>query len=505
MNTRKSLLTQICSIDLIENNMTNLKNFADLGIAETILPALIKLGYEAPSPVQEQSIPILLENHDLFAQAQTGTGKTAAFALPILTKLSLKQNHPQALILVPTRELALQVAEAFRDYAKYMQDFHVLPIYGGQEYNGQLKALKRGVHVVVGTPGRVMDHLKRGTLKLDRINTVILDEADEMLRMGFFEDVTWILDQLPENHQTALFSATIPTTIRKIAKDYLHEPQEVRINPQAKTVTEIKQQYMLVSQNNKLEALTRFLEVEEFDAMLIFTRTKNGSTELAEKLEARGYAATALNGDMKQSQRERVIAGVKRKAVDIIVATDVAARGIDIERVSHVISYDVPYDSENYVHRIGRTGRAGREGKAVLFVTPRENYILRDIERAMKQPIAPITFPSAKEISIKRAQNFTTKISNILAKSDLTYHRELVEYVMKNTEHSALDIAIALTRIVQKEKPPQEIVQETGRFEERKKPNHNRRGNFKRDKQSHSNAHGPKRENRKHRRHAKMK
>lgn len=439
--------------------MTKTKSFEHLQISENLLATLSELGYENPTPIQEQSIPILLQGKDLLAQAQTGTGKTAAFALPILTRISLKENYPQALVLAPTRELAIQVAEAFQSYAKHIHDFRVLPIYGGQDYGRQIKGLKRGAHVVVGTPGRVMDHLRRGTLNIGKINTFILDEADEMLKMGFIEDVAWILKQIPASqpHQTALFSATIPHTIRNIANQYLKNPAEIRINPQEKTIAAIKQYCMMVSSEQKLAALTRFLEIEDFEAILIFTRTKNTSTELTEKLEARGYAAAALNGDMNQSAREKVIKKIKNKSIDIIVATDVAARGLDIERLSHVISYDIPHDTEAYVHRIGRTGRAGREGKALLLFTPREKRMLKDIENTVKQPIRVITPPSVNQINEKRAEKLTDSVLEVLTKNEYKSYCAIIENITQKSDAPIIDIAAALAFMSQKEKPLDKI------------------------------------------------
>jgi len=430
-----------------------MNNFEDLGITPNLLPALADLGYETPSAIQAQSIPPLLAGEDLLAQAQTGTGKTAAFALPILTRLNLDLTAPQVLILAPTRELAIQVAEAFQSYAKHIKGFHVLPIYGGQDFRIQLKALKRGVHVIVGTPGRVMDHMRRGTLPTNNLKTLVLDEADEMLNMGFVEDIEWILQQIPEKPQTALFSATMPASIVRISKQYLHNATKVQIQTKTSTVDTIDQNYILVAQHHKLEALTRFLEVEEFDAILIFTRTKTGSAELASKLEARGYAAAAMNGDMAQALRERVIGRLKRKTLDIIVATEVAARGLDLDRLSHVINYDIPADTESYVHRIGRTGRAGRKGKALLFVTPREQRMLRDIERATKQRITAIEPPSASQVSKKRAKDFTAQVLQTLASNDLDDHRVLIESIVHDHEVSELDVAAALASLAQKEKP----------------------------------------------------
>ncbi|NIA18648.1 MAG: DEAD/DEAH box helicase, partial [Simkaniaceae bacterium] len=334
-----------------------LVEFDDFGLAEPVLKAVRDLGYETPSPIQAQAIPHLLEGYDLVGQAQTGTGKTAAFALPLLSRIDLKIKSPQVLVLTPTRELAIQVAEAFQGYAVRLRNFHILPIYGGQSYTGQLQQLKRGVQVVVGTPGRVMDHMRRGTLNLKALSTLVLDEADEMLRMGFIDDVEWILEQTPEKHQIALFSATMPTAIRKIAKKYLDDPKEITIKTRTTTVETTNQRYWMVSGYHKLDALTRILEAEVFDAIIIFVRTKISTAELSEKLEARGYASAPLNGDIQQRQRERTIERLKSGKLNILVATDVAARGLDVNRISHVINYDIPYDTEAYIHRIGRTGR----------------------------------------------------------------------------------------------------------------------------------------------------
>ena len=392
-------------------------SFNKLGLSSALLSNLSQLGYESPTPIQAASMPILLAGDDLLAQAQTGTGKTAAFALPALMHLDVKLQKPQTLVIAPTRELAIQVAEAFQSYAKGIKGFHVLPIYGGQDYQIQLRALKRGSQVIVGTPGRVMDHLRRGTLCLDAIKTVVLDEADEMLNMGFIDDIEWIFEQISHEYQTALFSATMPSAIQKIAKRYLKDAKKVQIKPTESTVSTIEQNYFCVSRNQKLEALTRYLEVEEIKAAIIFSRTKNWSAELAEKLQARGYAAAALHGDMQQSLRKKVIDRIKDGSLDIIVATDVAARGIDVERVSHVINYDIPHDAESYIHRIGRTGRAGRKGKALLFITYREQRLLKDIERAINSKIVQIEPPSLKEMSEKRSKLLADKVKGILEKS----------------------------------------------------------------------------------------
>jgi ATP-dependent RNA helicase DeaD len=427
--------------------------FKDLALSEPVLQALAEVGYESPSPIQAATIPHLLEGRDVLGQAQTGTGKTAAFALPILSRLDLGRKTPQALVLAPTRELAIQVAEAFQRYAKHLPGFHVLPIYGGQSYGPQLSALKRGVHVVVGTPGRVMDHMQRGTLKLDRLDCLVLDEADEMLRMGFIEDVEAILQQTPPQRQVALFSATMPSQIRRIAQTYLKSPAEVTIKGKTSTATNIRQRYWLVSGTNKLDALTRILEAESFDGMIVFARTKAGTVELAERLEARGYAVAALNGDMEQKQRERVVARLKDGQLDIVVATDIAARGLDVERISHVFNYDIPTDTESYVHRIGRTGRAGRSGEAILFIAPRERHLLRMIERATRQPIAPMELPSAQAVNDRRIERFKEKIGEALAGGDAAPFRQLIEQYEQEHNVPAIDIAAALARLLQGDRP----------------------------------------------------
>jgi len=430
-----------------------MKNFEPLGLNDALLSALAKLGYEAPTPIQEQSIPVLLAGKDLLAQAQTGTGKTAAFALPILNQIDTNLSAPQALILAPTRELAIQVAEAFQSYARDIKGFHVLPIYGGQDYRGQLKGLKRGAHVIVGTPGRVMDHLRRGTLLLKHLKTMVLDEADEMLKMGFIDDVKWILEQIPGKHQTALFSATIPSSIRRIANQHLDKPQEIQIEPHNATVKAIEQFYTLVPNSHKLEALTRLLEVEDFDGVIVFTRTKNSTAALAEKLGARGYACSAINGDMSQNLREEVIKRIKKKSLDILVATDVAARGLDVTRISHVINYDIPHDVESYVHRIGRTGRAGRAGKAFLFVTPRERRMLKDIERAIHQPIASIDTPSSHQINKKRLNDLNKSIIHTIQNKNIDDYTNLVNQMINQDGYNEIDIAAALMYLSQQSKP----------------------------------------------------
>jgi ATP-dependent RNA helicase DeaD len=414
-------------------------------------PALLKIlnevGYEYPTPIQAETIPLIAAGHDVLGQAQTGTGKTAAFALPILANLDLKQKEPQVLVLAPTRELAIQVAEAFQRYAAYIKGFHVLPIYGGQDYSGQIRALRRGVHVVVGTPGRVMDHMRKGTLQLNKLSTLVLDEADEMLRMGFIDDVEWILEQCPTQRQTALFSATMPKQIRRITEKYQTKPHHITIKVKTSTADTIRQRYWPVSGLHKLDALTRILEAETFDGVIIFVRTKTATVELAEKLSARGYAATALNGDVAQNLRERTIQKLKKKEIDILVATDVAARGLDVERVSHVINYDIPYDTEAYVHRIGRTGRAGREGDAILFVAPRERRMLQAIEKATRSKIEIMELPSTDLINTKRVANFKQAITDTLVNEDLKLYQEILEQFQFEQNVPALDVAAALAKL----------------------------------------------------------
>ena len=427
--------------------------FTDLGLSEPLLRALADVGYESPSPIQAATIPPLLQGRDVLGQAQTGTGKTAAFALPILARIDPTQTKPQALVLAPTRELAIQVAEAFQKYAVHLPGFHVVPIYGGQSYFPQLQALKRGVQVVVGTPGRVIDHLDRGTLDLSELRCLVLDEADEMLRMGFIDDVESVLKKIPAQRQVALFSATMPSQIKRIAQAYLKDPVEIAIKSTATTTPNIRQRYWMVSGVNKLDALTRILEAEPFEAMLVFARTKLGTEELAEKLAARGLSAAAINGDIQQAQRERTIQNLKDGRIDILVATDVAARGLDVDRISHVLNYDIPYDTESYVHRIGRTGRAGRSGEAILFVAPRERSMLGSIERATRQKIEPMQLPSVDAVNEQRVAKFLDKIGAALESSDLSLFRELVERYEREHNVPAVEIAAALAQLVQGKTP----------------------------------------------------
>jgi ATP-dependent RNA helicase DeaD len=427
--------------------------FKDLNLPEPLLKALRDVGYENPSPIQAETIPTLLTGRDVLGQAQTGTGKTAAFALPVLSRIDLNNRAVQSLVLAPTRELAIQVAEAFQKYAVHLPGFHVLPIYGGQAYQPQLSALRRGAHVVVGTPGRVMDHLKRGTLNLGTVSMVVLDEADEMLNMGFLEDVEWILQQMPAQRQVALFSATMPPQIKRIAQTYLKNPAEILIRSKTTTATNIRQRYWMVSGLHKLDALTRMLEVESFDAMLIFARTKISTEELAAKLDARGYAVAPLNGDVPQQQRERTVQRLRDGQLDILVATDVAARGLNVERISHVVNFDIPLDIESYVHRIGRTGRAGRSGEAILFVSPRERRMLAAIERATRQPIEHMEMPSVEDVNNQRIVKFKARITETLENGELELFREVVEQFEQEKNIPAVEIATALAKMAQGRTP----------------------------------------------------
>ena len=428
-------------------------SFSELDLPATLQKALVEVGYEKPSAIQAAIIPHMLAGVDVLGQAQTGTGKTAAFALPILARLKLKEKLPQVLVLAPTRELAIQVAEAFQKYARHLPGFHVLPIYGGSDMRGQLRQLERGVHVVVGTPGRVMDHMRRGSLNLSRLQTLVLDEADEMLRMGFIDDVEWILEKTPEQRQIALFSATMPDAIRRIAKSHLTDPQEVSIEVKTVISSAIRQRVWMMAGVHKLDALTRILEVEDFDGVIIFVRTRIQTAELADKLAARGYSATALNGDIPQKQREQTIERLKSGQLDILVATDVAARGLDVSRISHVINYDIPYDVEAYVHRIGRTGRAGRTGEAILFAANRERRLLRAIEKATGQTIEKMELPTAEQVTDKRIGKFKQQITETLDTADLHVFRKLVEDYQHEYGVPVIEIAAALGVLAQGKKP----------------------------------------------------
>jgi len=430
-------------------------SFAELGLSEKLLQAINMVGYEVPTPIQQKAIPLLLSGKDVIGQAQTGTGKTAAFVFPILERLALDLNETQALILTPTRELAIQVAEAVFTYSKNLGRVHALPIYGGDSIQKQLRRLKSGVHIVVGTPGRVMDHLRRGTLDFSSVKMVVLDEADEMLRMGFIEDVEWILSQATGAPQTALFSATMPTEIRRIANKYLRHPVTIEIEHKTRTVAATDQRYVNVSEKQKLDALTHIMEteLEEGEATLIFTRTKIGAAELSEKLQARGYAAEAMHGDMDQSQRESVIRRLRGGQVEIVVATDVAARGLDVEHISHVINYDIPNDTESYVHRIGRTGRAGRAGKSILFVTPREVRMMKNIERYTGQKMNTMRVPTKADVAARRVELFKQRILKTVAEEELDLYLSLVEELAEESGHEMAEIAAAAALLARQDKP----------------------------------------------------
>ena len=433
---------------------TEPQSFADLGLADGVLAAVQAAGYESPSPIQAATIPPLLEGRDVVGLAQTGTGKTAAFALPILSRLDLSQKSPQALVLAPTRELALQVCEAFERYAAQVPGVKVLPVYGGQGYGVQLSALRRGVHVIVGTPGRIMDHLDKKTLDLTELRFLVLDEADEMLNMGFAEDVETILADTPEDKQVALFSATMPAQIRRLSTRYLHDPVEITVKNTATTTPSITQRYLSVSYPQKVDALTRILEVENFEGMIVFVRTKNETETLAEKLRARGYSATAINGDIAQNVRERTVNQLKKGELDILVATDVAARGLDVDRISHVVNYDIPTDTESYVHRIGRTGRAGRKGDAISFITPRERYLLKHIEKATKQTLVQMSLPSVEDVNSTRLARFDDAISAALAETErVDFFRDVVAHYVGEHNVPEVDVAAALAVVLQGDEP----------------------------------------------------
>lgn len=459
----------------------NILQFRELGLPGPVLQSLQELGYETPSPIQAESIPLLLGGCDLLGQAQTGTGKTAAFALPLLSRIDLSSKATQLLVLAPTRELAIQVSEAFQSYARHLKGFHVLPIYGGQSIGQQLRQLQRGAQVVVGTPGRVMDHIRRHTLNLDTLKALVLDEADEMLKMGFIDDIEWILEHTPKERQIALFSATMPEVIRKVAHRHLNNPREVRIKTKTAIVDTIEQSYWLVSGLHKLDALTRILETEDSDGLIIFVRTKTSSVELAEKLEARGYTSAPLHGDMTQTLRERTVEKLREGTLDIVVATDVAARGLDVERISHVINYDIPYDTEAYVHRIGRTGRAGRKGKAILFVANRERRMLRSIERTTRQPIKPLTLPTRELVAEHRVSRMLQQVQEALASEQLDFFAGVVTDMCHQTEVDTADLAAALLFLAQKDRPLQ-LKEEPVRTRESRQRDNREGGRNRRDR-----------------------
>jgi ATP-dependent RNA helicase DeaD len=458
-------------------------SFADLQIHPAVLQAVDDVGYESPSAVQAATIPAMMAGSDVVGLAQTGTGKTAAFAMPILSKIDTARTDTQALVLAPTRELALQVSEAFRRYGAHLPRINVLPIYGGQSYGVQLAGLKRGAQVVVGTPGRVIDHLQRGTLDLSRLDYLVLDEADEMLAMGFAEDVERILADTPEYKQVALFSATIPPAIRKITSKYLHDPVEVTVEAKTATAENISQRYIQVAGQRKMDALTRVLEVEPFEAMIVFVRTKQATEEVAGRLSARGFSAAAINGDIPQAQRERTIAALKDGSIDILVATDVAARGLDVERISHVLNYDIPQDTESYVHRIGRTGRAGRSGDALLFVSPRERHLLRAIEKATRQKLTETQLPTVEDVNAQRVARFRDSITAALNAAGMELFRGLVEEYERDHDVPMGDIAAALAvqsrdgeEFLMAPEPPPELRRDKDRDKDRDKERSDRPG-----------------------------
>jgi ATP-dependent RNA helicase DeaD len=469
--------------------------FSDLGLDDRLLLTLAELGYETPSPIQAATIPALLTGRHVVGLAQTGTGKTAAFALPILSRIDASARRPQALILAPTRELALQVADAIGRYAHHLPDLHVLPIYGGQQYSGQLAGLRRGAQVIVGTPGRIIDHIQKKTLDLSDLKFLVLDEADEMLRMGFAEDVETILAETPDAKQVALFSATMPPQIRRIAQKYLRDAAEISVKAKTVTADNTRQRYLLVTNQQKLDALTRILEVETFDAMIVFVRTKQATEELAERLRARGFSAAAINGDLVQAQRERTITQLKSGDIDILVATDVAARGLDVDRISHVVNYDIPHDTESYIHRIGRTGRAGRSGEALLFVTHRERHLLSSIERATRQPITQMPLPSVDDVNSQRVAKFAETINANLTSAELPMFRDLIANFVREREVPVEDVAAALAVMTQDEQafflqpdpPPSARVrpergERTDRFEHSDAPRRNEHPRADRDR-----------------------
>lgn len=460
---------------MLSNNTAS--SFSQLDLAQPILSALAQVGYQAPSPIQSQTIPLLLQGKDVLGQAQTGTGKTAAFALPLLSRVQLANRSPQVLVLAPTRELAIQVAESFTRYARYLDGFTVAPIYGGQDYSKQIKQLKKGVHIVVGTPGRVMDHMRRGTLDLSHLNSVVLDEADEMLRMGFIDDVEWILEQTPKQRQVALFSATMPSAIRQIAQRYLNQPEEITIKREVKSIDNIRQRVLLTKGISKYAALTRILQTESFNGLIIFVRTKSNTVELANDLKHQGYAAAALNGDIAQNQREQIVEQLKQGKIDILVATDVAARGLDVERITHVINYDIPFNSEAYTHRIGRTGRAGRKGDAILLINAREKRLVKDFERATNSKLENMTLPSIKEINELRVKNLSNRIIENQNNNDHKTYRDLLLQLQQETDLNPLDIAASLATLLY-EKSPLLLEEEkiTPKAASKSTPNNKKRG-----------------------------
>lgn len=430
--------------------MTQASNsFSDLGLPDTLLRSISELGYEHASPIQEQAIPAIMRGRDVLGQAQTGTGKTAAFALPVLAQIDPKNANTQVLVLAPTRELAIQVTEAFESYSKYLSGVNVLSIYGGQAYGIQLKQLKRGAQIVVGTPGRVMDHMRRGSLKLNNLKTLVLDEADEMLRMGFIDDVNWVLEHTPDSRQIALFSATMPKEIKLVADQHLNDPEHIKIASKTATASTVRQRYWISKGLNKLDAFCRIFEVEPHEGVIVFVRTKVSTEDLSSKLRARGFSATALNGDIPQAAREKTVDRLKKGDIDILVATDVVARGLDVERITHVVNFDIPYDTEAYVHRIGRTGRAGRTGDAILFVAPREQRMLRAIEKVSGKTIERMEIPSAKQINELRMEQFNQQIMETVEAGDLSFYQDLVDKLIEERHVDPAIVAAALAKLSQ--------------------------------------------------------
>ena len=472
------------------DSLADTLKFDDLGLSPEVLEGVQKAGFETPSPIQAKAIPIFLSGKNLLGTAQTGTGKTAAFTLPLLSRIAFKKNETSMLVLSPTRELAIQVAEAIQHFAIAMPHLHIVPVYGGQDIGIQFRALKRTPQIVVATPGRLIDHLKRGTISLEKVQTVVLDEADEMLDMGFMEEVEEILSKVPENAQRGLFSATMPANVKKIIDRYLGDYEEACIEAKTATVDKVRQRYLTVRAEQKMEALTRVLEGEIYDGVIIFVRTKQLTAEVAERLEARGFNAAPLSGDLAQALRERTINRLKEGKIDIIVATDVAARGLDVDRISHVINYDIPYDTESYVHRIGRTARAGREGNAILFITPRERRLLKMIERATRKSIDPMEIPTGEQISDRRVSAFKQKVLDAIEAGGLEEFRNLVESLVEEKGIPALDVAAAVTKLAQAGQPlfPADLpeLKAVTLREERRKAREDKFGNGPREEREHS-------------------
>ncbi|MBT3316689.1 DEAD/DEAH box helicase [bacterium] len=452
----------------------SVQRFDELNLIDPLIKAVTELGFETPLPIQAECIPPILNGDDVMGLAQTGTGKTAAFVLPLLSKIDLSNNSPQVLVLCPTRELALQVAESFQACARYMRGFHVLPIYGGQRYSFQFNQLRRGPHVIVGTPGRIRDHLKRRTLDLSGVQTMVLDEADEMLRMGFLEEVEEIMAETPDERQVALFSATMPHQIKRITKKFMKKPVEIKIEAKTSTAENIEQVYMVVPNRAKFEALARLLETESYDAILIFVRTRVATTELAERLSARGFDVAALNGEMTQVARERTVDKLKNGKIDIVVATDVAARGLHVDRISLVINFDIPGDSEAYIHRVGRTGRVGKYGKAILFASPREKRILQSIERVTRQPLYQMEMPSHDAVTLKRVEKFRDSLVETMSTQGMGFFQDLTLELLEDMNIDILQLAAGAICMAQKDRPL--LVEKTKGIETTQFDSPNRKG-----------------------------